>query len=155
SGLGPVRPSRLLFSRVTSRISVAVGMLPDLLDLLLQLSELLGQVHDLDGPQRVVEDAQRRPDLRPGVAAPEVTPEGADRGAGGLLQPGDGALDHLTAGLPVPGQELRLGQPVAEGPLRHPRLLGRLLDGRHREQGSEGLLALAAALPAPWHAPSP
>src|SRR5262249_40352751 len=71
----------------------------------------LDQVHQFDGLDGVVEDAQGSPDLVAGMAAGQVPFQGLDGPARGPLQPADRGFHDAPPGLAVGGLELREAQP--------------------------------------------
>jgi hypothetical protein len=76
-----------------------------LLDLVLELRHLPGQVQQFGALVGVLQDGHRRPDAVAGPVSVQAVFQGVHRLAAGLLQPGDAALDHLEAGLAVGGEE--------------------------------------------------
>ena len=108
--VGRWRPTSVR-NRANSLSIVAIAML-QLLDLLLQVCELVGQVQDLDRFDGMVQDRHGGPDLLAWLARRQIPLEGLDGLACGLLKLAQGSLDHLPAGRPVGSQESGQLEPV-------------------------------------------
>jgi hypothetical protein len=115
-----------------------------LLDLLFQVHQLLGQVQDLDGLDGVVQDRHGGPNLLARLITRQVAFEGIHGLARGLLQLPQGALDDLPAGATVGRQEGGQLQPVLQRGKADGGFLRGGVDGRLSEQRGDGHLLLPA-----------
>jgi hypothetical protein len=104
----------------------------------------INQFHRLD---RVLKDAQSRPDFTAGLATAKVPLQGVHCLVGDLLQPADGSFDDLAACLPVSDLELGQVKPTVQGGLAYARLGRGRRVARFGQQGRDQGLLFAARLP--------
>jgi hypothetical protein len=115
-------------------------MLPASRQLLLQVGDTLGQVEQLDGADRVLQDLPGGRHLDGGPAAIQVPRQRRHGQAGDPLQEGDSVLDELPPGRTELAGEARLLELVGQCPRADPGLDRGGLDRRLGQEGGDGRL---------------